>query len=442
MKKSYHIITIGCQMNKSDSERIASYLEFYGFKNEPVRVKSDIVIINTCGVRQTAEDRNYGIIPRIKKENKKTKIILAGCLAGEKNIKRRLADRVDIWLPIKELPDLYKKLGLVKKKIIKNNDYLRVEPKVNSSFSVFIPVGNGCNNFCTYCFVPFARGREVYRSASEIISEAERFVKKGYREITLIAQNVNSYISRIEKDDLAYFGKKSVGDNVTFPEILEKVAKIEGNFWVRFSTSHPKDMSDELIKLIGKNDKICNHVHLPIQAGDDEILEKMNRKYTCDHYLILIDKIRKYVNPVSITTDLIVGFPGENKKQFEKSAKLFRKIGYDMAYIGRFSPRPGTKAAKMDDNVTKEEKTRREDEIMKIVGKSSLKNNKKLLNKNTLVLIEGKDKKGIWYGKNELNKVIKIKNFKNHKDLVGKFVLVEIIEAKNFGLSGNIFDDK
>lgn len=449
MKKTYHIITIGCQMNKSDSERIASYLEFYGFKNEELREKASLVIINTCGIRQTAEDRNYGLIPRIKKDNPKVRIILAGCLAGEKNLKRRLKDYVDIWLPIVELPFLYKKLGLnpstsslrlrsgrTGQERIKSNNYLCVSPKVNSSFSVFIPIGNGCNNFCSYCFVPFARGREIYRNAYEVIEEAEKFAKAGYKEIILIAQNVNSYHSLAKKKDLKYFKEKKIGDKIEFHELLKRVSEIEGDFWLRFLTSNPKDLSDQLIKAVATNDKICNHIHLPAQAGDDEILKKMNRRYTHAHYLGLISKIKKQIPDCSITTDIIVGFPKETKKQFGNTRKLFLETGFDMAYVSRFSPRPGTKAAEMDDNVTKEEKARREAELMKIIGKTSLKNSKKFIGKNILVLIEKKNRKGEWFGKNEQSKVIRIKNSGSLKNLEGKFILVKITEVEGLGLRG------
>jgi len=438
MKKTYHIITIGCQMNKSDSERIASYLEFYGFKNEEIRKKADLVIINTCGVRQSAENRNYGLIPGIKKENPKVKIILAGCLAGEKNLKRRLDKLVDIWLPILELLDLYKKLGLRKKSIIKGKNYLCVEPKVNSSFSVFIPIGNGCNNFCSYCFVPFARGREVYRNAYEVIAEAEKFIKKGYKEIIVIAQNVNSYHSLAVKKDLKYFKGKKIGEGIKFYELLKRVSEIKGDFWLRFSTSHPKDLSDELIKAVALSDKICNHIHLPAQAGDDEILKQMNRKYTHAHYLGLIKKIKKEIPNCSITTDIIVGFPGETKKQFGNTKKLFLEIGFDMAYVSRFSSRPGTVAAKMDDNVEAVEKAQREAELMKIVKKTSFANNKKFLGKNILILVEKKTKKGEWFGKNEQSKVVRIKNSNNLKKLEGKFILVKITEVEESGLRGII----
>jgi tRNA-2-methylthio-N6-dimethylallyladenosine synthase len=439
MKKTYYITTIGCQMNKSDSERIASYLEFYGFKKEVDRKKAGLVIVNTCGVRQAAENRNYGLIPEIKRENKGVKVILTGCLSERKDVRRRLAPYVDIWLSITKLPGLYRELGLKEKKIFQE-EYLSIVPKVNSSFSVFIPIGNGCDNFCAYCVVPFARGREKYRPAHEIVAEAECFVKKDYKEITLVAQNVNSYKAIATKKDLQYFPDKKIGEVVKFPELLKAVAeiKINNNFWVRFVTSHPKDMSDELIKVITESKKICKHVYLPIQAGDDKVLAAMNRKYTVKRYLGLINKIKKQIPEASLTTDVIVGFPGETKKQFQGSVEVFKKVKFDMAYISQYSPRPGTAAAKIKDNVSREEKEKRKQILEKILSQTALENNKKLLNKNILVLVEEKNKRGEWLGKNEQGKTIKIKGAEKVSGLEGKFILVKITEVFDFGLNATL----
>jgi tRNA-2-methylthio-N6-dimethylallyladenosine synthase len=436
MKKTYYITTIGCQMNKSDSERIAAYLEFYGFKQELNRNKAGLVIVNTCGVRQAAENRNYGLIPEIKKENKGVKVILTGCLSERKDVRRRLAPYVDIWLPITKLPWLYRELGLKEKKTM-HEEYLSILPKVSSVFSVFIPIGNGCDNFCSYCVVPFARGREKYRPAHEIITEAESFVRKEYKEITLIAQNVNSYKAIAAKKDLQYFPDKKIGEVIKFPELLKAVAEIKAsnNFWIRFVTSHPKDMSDELIKVIAENKRICKHVYLPIQSGDDKVLAAMNRKYTVKHYLCLINKIKKQILEASLTTDVIVGFPGETKKQFQGSVEVFKKVKFDMAYISQYSPRPGTVAAKMKDNVSREEKERRKRVLENILSKTALENNKKLLNKNILVLVEEKNKRGEWLGKNEQGKTIKIKGAEKVFGLEGKFILVKITEVFDFGLN-------
>src|SRR3989339_119485 len=250
--KTYHIITIGCQMNKSDSERIASYLENLGYQ-ESSEKEADLVVITTCGVRQSAENRIYGIIPKLKKQNPSVKIILTGCLAGREDVKKRIGEKVDIWLPVKELEKL--------KALLENceDDFLKLKPKYNSVFSAFVPIGNGCDNFCTYCVVPYARGSEKYRSAEEILEEVKILVKKGYKEIALIAQNVNSYKSDanvlINTNDADCESKKVIN----FSKLLQMVNDIKGDFWIRFATSHPKDMSDELIETIASRKKICQH---------------------------------------------------------------------------------------------------------------------------------------------------------------------------------------
>jgi len=325
--KTYHIITIGCQMNKSDSERVARVLEKQGYKQTGNKYRSDLVVINTCGIRQSAEDKVYGLVPRIKKENPKAKIILTGCLVARVDVKRRLKEYVDVWLPINQIAD----------------DYLKIKPKYNSEFSVFVPIGNGCNNFCSYCVVPYARGRETYRPVKDILAEVRGLVRKGYKEITLIAQNVNSY----------KLGK------VDFADLLKKVNDIPGDFKIRFATSHPKDMSDKLIKTIASSKKVLKEIHLPAQSGDNQILKKMNRKYTVGHYKKIINKILKLMPGAKVSTDIIVGFPGETKNQFNNTVKLFKDIKFSQAYVARYSPRPGTAAYKLVDSVTPMEKKRR-----------------------------------------------------------------------------------
>ncbi|MDD4333235.1 MAG: tRNA (N6-isopentenyl adenosine(37)-C2)-methylthiotransferase MiaB [Patescibacteria group bacterium] len=419
----YFIITIGCQMNKADSERIAGYLEKYGYRPAKNELQADLVVVTTCGVRQSAEDRVYGLIPRIKKENPRAKIILTGCLSLREDVQKRLKNYVDIWLPITELSGLIKKLRVMRS-ALRKNDYLNIVPKYNSKITAFVPIGNGCNNFCTYCVVPYARGREVYRPAGEIIKEVKNLVKNGYKEIILIAQNVNSYVS---KPKIVYF-----------PELLKAVNDIPGDFWVRFATSHPKDMSGELIKTISKCDKVCRHIHLPAQAGDNEILRRMNRKYSIEHYLELIKKIKKSMPDASITTDIIVGFPGETKKQFNNTAKLFKKVKFDMAYIAQYSPRPGTVSAKMEDNVLRAEKKRREEELMKILRQTALENNKKYIGKVVEILIEGKNKKGELWGKTRTEKMVKVESRKGKENLIGKFIKVKINNVKDFGLEGEL----
>ncbi len=442
-------------MNKSDSERIAGYLEKIGYKLSDDKNQADLVVVNTCGVRQSAEDKAYSIVHRIKKQNLKAKIILTGCLSERKDVQRRLKDKVDIFLPITQIPHLINFINLCHTSPLTpllnkrrepmppsylggvgggNNDYLKIKPKYNSKFSAFVPIGNGCDNFCTYCVVPYARGREVYRPAEDIIQEVEKLIKNGYKEINLIAQNVNSYKAESRKLKV----KSNEKFEINFSDLLRLVNEIPGDFWIRFSTSHPKDMSDELINAIAECDKICEHVHLPAQSGDDEILQAMNRGYDIEQYKKLIKKIRQAMPNVSITTDIIVGFPCETKKQFNNTVKLFKEIKFDMAYISQYSTRPETAARKLYDNINKSEKKRRERELMEILRKTALENNKKYIGKIVEVLVEGK-KGDIYFGKTETFKNFRFKIYNlRFKSIIGQFVKVKIEKAQDFGFEGEV----
>ncbi len=426
-------------MNKSDSERIAACLDNIGYKKTEKREQADLVVLTTCGIRQSAEDRVYGLAHKIKKENKNAKVILTGCLSEREDVIKRLKDKVDIWLPINQIINLKQILTDFDFRNTKINpcDYLKIKPKYTSVFSAFVPIGNGCDNFCSYCVVPYARGHEVYRDAEEILNEVKDLVGQGYKEIILIAQNVNSYKSKIRNQESGIKNQEARESNyIDFSHLLRLVNSISGDFWVRFVTSHPKDISDDLILAIAKCEKVCKHIHLPAQAGDNDILASMNRKYKIEHYLELIKKIKKNIKselPVAITTDIIVGFPGETKEQFGNTVKLFEKVKYDMAYIARYSPRYGTAAEKMKDDVTAHEKRKREEKLMKILKKIALENNQKYLGKVVKVLIEGQNKKGFLFGKTETNKIVK---FSGDKDFVGKFVDVKIEKVEEFGLSG------
>lgn len=330
--KTYHIITIGCQMNKSDSERLAAILEDKGYKWSADKYASDLVVFNTCGVRQSAEDRVYGLVPRVKSRNPKAKIVLIGCLARRQDVRRRLKKHVDAWMTAEQMAGAKCQ-----------DDYFKIKPKYSSDISAYVPIGNGCDNFCSYCVVPHARGREVYRSARGILREARDLVKEGYKEIILIAQNVNSYKS----------------GEIDFADLLKMANNIKGEFWIRFYTSHPKDMSDKLIKTIAGCQKVLKEIHLPAQSGDNAILKKMNRQYTAGHYRKIIKKIRRLMPDAKISTDVIVGFPGETEKRFNNTVKLFKDVGFNQAYIARYSPRPGTAAFKLADNVKPPDKKRR-----------------------------------------------------------------------------------
>jgi tRNA-2-methylthio-N6-dimethylallyladenosine synthase len=438
----YYIKTFGCQMNVSDSERIAGLLEKNNYKLASEITEADLVIFNTCGIRQTAENRAYSLIHILRKAQPEIKIILTGCLANRKDVQKRLEKKVDFFCEIKDIENILPTLK-------SSCNYLEIIPKYSHEHTAQVPIMTGCNNFCSYCVVPYARGREVSRPAEEIIAEIKNLLKNGCKEITLLGQNVNSYNyssrskSEVSQSNIAPTLDSRLRGNdkdlVTFPKLLQKIEKIPGHFWIRFMSSHPKDFSDELIETIAKSKKICEHIHLPIQAGSDKILTAMNRKYTAKHYLGLIKKIRanfkkhKPAVPYSISSDIIVGFPGETKKDFLESAEIMEKVKYDLVYFGQFSPRPGTVAWKMKDNVSKLEKTRRENALNDILKKTAFANNQKYLGETLEVLVD-KEKNEFYFGRTRSGKDVKITT--NQNGLVGKFVKVKIIKTTIWNLEG------
>jgi tRNA-2-methylthio-N6-dimethylallyladenosine synthase len=438
-------------MNISDSERIASVLESIKYKKASDITEADLVVVTMCSVRQSAVDRVHGLTQKfkiIRKTKPKLRTILTGCLLKKDKIK--FVDGFNYVIDIKEITRLPQYLAsqqirsVPRKAILhgspkaKNcrelseprageanaseellvSDYLKIEPKYSSKFSANVPIMTGCNNFCAYCVVPYAREREISRSAKDIILEIKNLVKKKYKEIWLLGQNVNSY-----KDK-----------NTNFPKLLKMVNNVPGNFWIRFTSSHPKDFNDEVIKVMAIGGKITPYLNLPIQSGDDKILKAMNRHYTVKDYKDKIKKLRKRLPNIGLSTDIIVGFPGETKKQFKNTAKLFYDVKYDMAYINKYSARAGTAAAKLKDNVSIAEKKRREKVLTKILKQTALEKNKELVGKETTVLIDSNRGEN-WFGKNEHYKTIKIKSDKN---LLGKLVKVKITEAQPFILKGKL----
>lgn len=427
MTKTYHIVTFGCQSNLADSERIASVIENAGLKYIENKEKADILIFNTCSVRQKAEDRIFGYKKEVEKlriRNKKMKIVLTGCMMhySEKELKRRLPF-IDIFLDIKEITNLPKLLNMKNIRHPMSNmedDYLNLEPKYTSKFSANIPISYGCNNFCTYCIVPYSRDREYSRSAKDIINETENLVKKGYKEIWLLGQNVNSY-----------------NDNdFKFPNLLKAINSIPGDFWIRFASPHPKDFSNDMIKAMKESEKFAHYINLPAQSGDNKILKKMNRPYTVLHYKKLVEEIRKAIPNISISTDIIVGFPGETKSQFKNTENLFKEVGFSMAFLSEYSPRPGTAATMvMKDNIPHKEKEDRKNSLNNILIKTALKNNKKLKGKTVRVLIDKKNKGSFW-GRTEENKLVEIKP--STKIKIGEFKDIIITETGPWKLKGKV----
>ena len=410
-------------MNKSDSERIATVLENSGFKKSSLE-KANYAFLNLCSVRQSAIDRVWGKTNQIKKNNKSAKIILTGCiLPSEKN---KFLKKAYLILDIKDL-DKWPDILCPTKKTQYPCPALREERGKDDNVAL-VPIMTGCDNFCSYCAVPYTRGREKSRPAQEIIDEVNKLIVQGYKFIILLGQNVNSY-----------------NGGVNFPELLKKINKISGNYWLSFITSHPKDISDKLIKCFKDCKHLIPYIHLPIQSGSNKILKAMNRKYTAENYLKLINKIKKVNKNINLSTDIIVGFPGETKKDFDDTMKIFKKVKFDMAYIARYSPRPDTAAYKLKDNISLDEKKNREKILNNLLKKSALNKNKKIINKNIQVLIE-KKKNNYYFGKTRNFKNVKIiteiKKLRNKeikgKNLIGKFINIKVTKANTWNLEGEM----
>jgi len=343
----YHIITYGCQMNEADSKKIASLLKSQRHKPVEKIDEADLVVINACSVRQSAMHRVYD---KINKYHKDKKIILAGCVL--ESDKKKFKDKIyQFWRP-----DKYFYCQSIREPL---SDH--------SKDTALVSIMTGCDNFCSYCVVPYTRGREKSRPADEIIKEIKNLIKNGLKEILLMGQNVNSYHSSGKNSSSEASAKED--KFISFPKLLHLLNALPGNFTIKFLSSHPKDMSDALIDTIAECEKVNKEIHLPVQSGDNTILRKMNRKYTVAHYKKLIKKIRQKMPAATISTDVIVGFPGETKKQFENTEKLFKEIKFDKAYVSIYSPRPGTAAYRLRDNVPHEEKKRRWEILNKIANK-------------------------------------------------------------------------
>ncbi len=416
--KKYHLWVLGCQMNKSDGERIAGVLQSCGLKPTLKEAEADLLVVVACSVRQAAIDRIYGKARQWEKRRGSGKLstILTGCVLDlDKNKMREFFDLIIPIKDIKRLPDFLEKKANLD---LAAASYLKLPPRYGSKFQAYVPILTGCNNYCSYCVVPYVRGREISRPAKEVMAECQWLLQNGYKEITLIGQNVNSYQS----------------GRYDFPELLEEIDSLKGNFWLRFATSHPKDLSDELIEAMARGKHLTPHLHLPIQSGDKKILQAMNRHYTPGQYLKLVAKVKQRIPGLMISTDVIVGYPGETKSQFNNTAKIMRQVLFDMVYINKYSPRGGTAAAKLADNVSWREKKRREKVLNGILKRTALERNKKLINKTVRVLVDGW-KQGDCFGKSDTFKTVV---FSGDQKMIGKFVAVKIISAGSWGLKGEL----
>ncbi len=412
-------------MNISDAEKIETILSDLGYLKTNDEASADLIVAVACSVKQHAIDRVYGKAHNWQKRRQAGKLftILTGCVLAKD--KKKMAEIFDLVLEVKDINQIPKKLTNLK--IIDMGDYFHIKPKHNSNFQAYVPIMTGCNNFCTFCVVPYTRGKEICRPAEEIIGECRDLIKSGYKEITLLGQNVNSYISPLVRG-----GAKGGWD---FSKLLSALDKIKGDYWLRFLSSNPQDFSDSLIKVMSDGQHITPYLHFAIQSGDDDILKKMNRRHSVVQYLKIIKSARKAIPNLMVSTDIIVGFPTETKKQFNNSLKIAKFIGYDMIYIGKYSHRTGTVAAKIfKDNISKIEKSRREKELNKVLIKTALKNNQKYIGRVVKVLVEG-SKRGKYYGKTDTFKTV---IFTSEDDLIGQFAEVKINKVSSWGLFGEI----
>lgn len=438
MKKLY-IETLGCQMNKSDSERIAGILSHFDYVETENEKEADLLIVNTCSIRQLSADKAYsklGVWGKWKKTRPELKIAICGCVAQQDKEKiRSRAPYVDLIFGthnIYELPSLIKRIendekvcAITNTPVIKDQNEFKIERK--DSVNAWIPIIEGCNNFCTYCVVPFTRGRERSRRPEEIIKEAQNIIKEGFKEITLLGQNVDSY------------GKDFKGENITLANLLRELNKLEGNFRIRFVTSYPSDITDDLINAVDECDKVCKYFHIPMQSGNSHILEEMNRHYTKEQYYEIVSKIRNRFPTVAITSDFIAGFPGETEEEFEDTLKAIDELALDYSNTAAYSPRVFTKAGKMTNKFIPEDiKYKRLERLNEKNREACLKSNEKFVGKTLRVLVEGKTEKD---GKIVLNSRAdnnKIVHFESMDYDIGDFADVKINKAQTWCLYGDV----
>lgn len=435
-EKFAYIVTYGCQMNESDSERYAGQLESLGYRRTEDMDMADVVLLNTCCVRETAEGKilgKIGELKHVKQHNPNLIIAVAGCMAQE--WQDRLFERAPHIDLVIGTHNIHKLVELIRERQAKSGHYLEADMTVPAfhdlptkrfqKFFAWVPIMNGCNKFCTYCIVPYVRGREVSRPIADIVREIEEIAKEGYKEITLLGQNVNSYGLDLK-------------DGTDFSALLQAVDRIDGIERVRYMTSHPKDMTFAMIDAIADSKKVVNHMHLPIQSGSDELLKKMNRGYTVDQYMELVEYARKRIPDLVLTTDIIVGFPGETEEMFCQTLDLLKRVQYDMAYTFIYSPRTGTPAAKMDHQIPQEEKSRRLQRLMDVQNVYSLQLNQAMEHKGYEVIVEGptKNDENHWFGRTTGNKMIIWEH--DGSAAVGDTVKVAVDKGQTWVLKGHL----
>lgn len=432
--KKYYILTYGCQMNVRDSELIAGILEGQGYNESNNLEEADLIVFNTCSVRHSAENKVYGKlgeVARLKRQNPDLLIAFGGCMAQLENVRGRLKkQKVDIIFGTKnihELPLLIKETEQTGKPVIQiydqDPDIVEELPSQRrTNISAFVNVMYGCNNFCSYCIVPYTRGRERSRAPHMIIKEIQDLADRGYKEITLLGQNVNSY-------------GRGLSEEIDFADLLHMVSRIDGIQRIRFTTSHPRDMSDKLINAIAEEDKVCEHIHVAMQSGSNHVLKLMNRGYTREHYWERTQRIRNTIPGVAISTDIIVGFPGETEQDFLDTLDMVEKVKFESAFTFMYSVRSGTKAATMENQIPLDIRRRRLNELNKVQYAIASEKNKALEGTIQEVLVEGASKTN----ENKLSARTRTNHiviFSGPKDLIGRIINVRITEAKTFSLFG------
>ncbi len=438
-QKYYHIQTYGCQMNEHDTETIAGLLEKMGFLPIEDRTQADLILFNTCAIRENAEDKVFGELGHMKTlKMEKPGLILGvcGCMAQEESVVNRILQKhahVDIIFGthnIHRLPQLLKEAYYSKEMVVevwsKEGDIIENLPKKRAGMKAWVNIMYGCDKFCTYCIVPYTRGKERSRLPQDVIAEVRELARLGYMEVTLLGQNVNAY------------GKDLEGSSYSFGDLLDEIRNI-GIPRIRFTTSHPRDFDDRLIEVLAKRGNLVEHIHLPVQSGNNEILKRMSRKYTREHYLELVRKIKAAIPDVVLTTDIIVGFPGETEQQFQDTLELVKEVKYDSAYTFVYSPRAGTPAADMADDVgldVKKERLHRLNEALNVYSREA---NLSLRGQVVEVLVEGESRTNpeILSGRTRTNKLV---HFAGSADLAGKLVFVRITEPQTWVLKGELIE--
>ena len=433
----YTILTMGCQLNENDSEKIAGMLEKMSYSECKDVKEADLVIFNTCCVRENAEERLFGKIGEIKKLKESKDVILAigGCMMQEEGMVEKIKKSypfVNVIFgthTLQNLPENIYKAIIENRKVkdvidIDGEIYEGLPIKRNDNFKASVTIMYGCNNFCTYCIVPYVRGRERSREPEMILEEVKGLAKEGYKEITLLGQNVNSYV-----------GNDKIKN---FADLLNEVCKVDGIERIKFISPHPKDFTDDVIDAIANNEKICRIIHLPLQSGNTKVLKEMNRKYTKEQYLVLAEKMKERIPGVVFSTDIIVGFPGETDEEFEDTLDVVRKVNFEQIFMFIYSKREGTVAAAREDQVPEEQKHVRFDKLKDLYESRVDENNDKYLNTHQKLLIEGKSKNNaeMLEGRTDTNKVVVFKPREGNK--IGDVVLVNITETHKWYLKGEI----